>query len=358
MRNLTKYFLSTRIWILLVFYFLLAISAVFGQGEANMWYFGNGAGLNFNTNPPTVLENGNANLTAANREGVGSMSDASGNLLFYTDGRAVYDKNHAQMPNGFGLLGGDGSSTQSGLCLAVNGSTTQYFVISTNNSGSASYYSIVDMTANAGLGDVTTKNSALVAANCSEGVVAIPEYNAMNNPTGENWIIFHDNNSATYRVYKTSGATISSVTSYTVGFVVPGQAALLFKTNACFNKIAFSIYNSGRVEVLPFNNTTGVISAPTLVLSGTGGNPFLNPEVFGIEFSPNDRFLYVTESGLNSRKTVYQFDISLGTGVNPAAVLASKSFFTGDGTVVRFGHLQLGPDGKIYVPGYNTTTPT
>ncbi len=338
---------------------IVNLTKTYSQGEANVWYFGNGAGLDFNTNPPTQLENGNINLTALNREGVGGMSDVNGNLLFYTDGRNVYDKNHTQMLNGFGLLGGNGSSTQSGLSLKVNGSTTQYFIISTNNGGSnRSYYSIVDMTLNSGLGNVTVKNSPLVAANCSEGVVAVPVYDASNNPTGENWVIFHDFNSASYRVYRTNGATISFSGTYTVGFAIPSQPTILMKTNACFNRIAISIYNSARVEILPFNNVTGVISAPSLILSGSGGNPFLNLEVFGIEFSPNDRFIYVAESGLNNRKTVYQFDISLGVGLNPPLVLASKSFFTGDATVVRFGHLQLAPNGRIYVPGYKTTTPT
>jgi hypothetical protein len=197
----------------------------------------------------------------------------------------------------------------------------------------------------------------------SEACLAIPVYDALNNPTGENWVIFHDHSSNTYRVYKTNGATITLSATYSVGFT-PTQRALIMKTNACFNKIGIVFYNHGRVEVLPFNNVTGVISVPNLILNRTAaGVPFLNIEVFGLEFSPNDRYLYVTESGLNGRKTVYQFDIKTNgvtqdIGTNPAAVLASKSFFTGDATVTRFGHLQLAPNGKIYVPGFNTTLPT
>jgi hypothetical protein len=342
---------------ILTFLLSLVTIVAYSQGEANVWYFGNGAGLDFNFNPPVQLENGNANLTDLNREGVGGMSDGSGNLLFYTDGRNVYNKNHVLMTNGFGLLGGDGSSTQAGLSLKVNGSTTQYFIISTDN-GDASYYSIVDMTLSTGLGDITTKNSPLVASGNSEAVVSVPVYDASNNPTGENWIIFHDHSSASYRVYKTNGATIAFSGTYTVGFA-PTQKALIMKTNACFNKLAISFYNHGRVEILPFNNVTGVISTPSLILNRTGaGVPFLNIEVYGIEFSPNDQFLYVSESGLNNRKTVYQFDITLGTGTNPPAVMGSKSFYTGDGTVSRFGHLQLAPNGKIYIPGFNFSTPT
>ena len=38
-----------------------------------------------------------------------SISNANGQLLFYSDGERVWDKNNQLMPNGFGLSGGDAS---------------------------------------------------------------------------------------------------------------------------------------------------------------------------------------------------------------------------------------------------------
>ena len=35
--------------------FILFCVSIFAQGEANIWYFGVNAGLNFNSNPPTPL---------------------------------------------------------------------------------------------------------------------------------------------------------------------------------------------------------------------------------------------------------------------------------------------------------------
>src|SRR6478735_5081115 len=279
--------MKTPYRILLGFLIILAPHLTMAQGQANIWYFGSGNGLNFNYTPPVILEDGNNNLGGPDSEGGGGICDANGALMFYTDGMDVYDKNHVEMPGTVAgnLNGGTGTSTQTGLVLPVNGSTTQYFVFSTNGLEST-YYSVVDMTLNGGLGDVVaaSKNTLLVTTGASEAAVAIPEYDATNNPTGESWIVFHDHSSNNYRVYKTNGATVALSASYPVGFS-PGQRALVLKTNSCFDKIAITFYNSARVEVLPFNNKTGVVSAPSLILSGAAGAPFLNVEVYGVEFS-------------------------------------------------------------------------
>ena len=67
----------------------------FSQKEANIWYFGENAGLDFNTTPPTALTNGMLDTF----EGCSSFSDADGNLLFYSDGIKVFNKNHDLMSN-------------------------------------------------------------------------------------------------------------------------------------------------------------------------------------------------------------------------------------------------------------------
>src|SRR5690349_5705120 len=103
----------------LVLICLVSISgySCFGQGEANKWLFGNGGGLDFNTGSPVPFAGGQINTT----EGSASVSDAAGNLLFYTDGITVWDRTHAMMPNGFGLLGGV-SSSQSAMIVLLPGS--------------------------------------------------------------------------------------------------------------------------------------------------------------------------------------------------------------------------------------------
>src|SRR6478736_5386552 len=114
--------MKTPYRILLGFLIILAPHLTMAQGQANIWYFGNGNGLDFNFSPPAMLENGNTALGALNLEGVGSIADNNGALLFYTDGIEVFTKTHVEMPSTVtaNLLGGDGSSTQSGMILPVN----------------------------------------------------------------------------------------------------------------------------------------------------------------------------------------------------------------------------------------------
>ena len=62
-------------------------------------------------------------------EGSSSISDSNGQLLFYTDGVTVWDKNNAVMQNGTGLMG-NGSSTQSALIVPCT--CDKYFIFTTD----------------------------------------------------------------------------------------------------------------------------------------------------------------------------------------------------------------------------------
>ena len=92
-------------------------------GPTTNWYFGNTAGLTFNSGAPIALTNGVLITT----EGVATISDNSGNLLFYTDGVTVYNRIHGVMTNGTGLFG-DASSTQSAIIVQKPGTTNIYYI--------------------------------------------------------------------------------------------------------------------------------------------------------------------------------------------------------------------------------------
>jgi len=86
--------------------------SIFSQYETSHWFFGYNAGLNFQSGSPVVEPGGQIQT----EEGCSSISDVCGNLLFYTNGVTVYNKNHQVMQNGTGLKGDD-SSTQSGIIV-------------------------------------------------------------------------------------------------------------------------------------------------------------------------------------------------------------------------------------------------
>ncbi len=71
----------------------------YGQNETNHWYFGEEAGMNFVRGKRQILTDGKMTAPA----GCTSISDANGNLLFYSDGNTIYTSDHQVMTNGDNL---------------------------------------------------------------------------------------------------------------------------------------------------------------------------------------------------------------------------------------------------------------
>ena len=133
-------------------------SSQVGAQQANNWYFGRFLGINFNGGTAVPLNDGMLNTT----EGVATISDAGGNLLFYTDGVVVRNRLHQVMPNGSGLFG-NVSSTQSAVIVQkINDPNLYYvFTVDAQNGPRGLCYSIVNMTLDNGRGDVEVKNVPL-----------------------------------------------------------------------------------------------------------------------------------------------------------------------------------------------------
>jgi len=141
MKNLIK--LKKIVSLLILLSVSINISA---QLENSNWYFGNQAGINFNdeTSDPSALTDGVMRTDG----GSASISDANGNLLFYTNGITVWGADHKTLKNGTGLFG---SSTVSQAVLIVpNPSEENEYYIFTNQAQEAGSkglnYSIVKLT--------------------------------------------------------------------------------------------------------------------------------------------------------------------------------------------------------------------
>ena len=161
-----KIFLSTVL-------LLVAFSALC-QNTNNVWYFGDGNFLDFNTNMATpVLSANGAELATPTstycQEGSSTICDAAGNLLFYNNSENVWDKFYNIMPNGTNLTGSASTSAQT-IIVPKPGSNSIYYIFhldfaaATPNLGL--FYSEVDMTLNGGLGDVTVNKNIVVLGYC------------------------------------------------------------------------------------------------------------------------------------------------------------------------------------------------
>ncbi len=324
----------------LILILVLISSIVIAQPQTNNWYFGNNAAVNFTSGSPVAVS-GSAIMTS---EGCSTISDASGNLLFYTDGITVWDRTNTQMPNGFSL-GGNSSSTQSGVIVQKPGSTTLYYLFTADAMGGSMgiCYSIVDMTLAAGMGDVIagSKNTPVVSLS-AEKITAVRHCNGV-----DVWIIIHDMDNNTFRAYLLSatGLSATSVNSnvginYTNVSGYYAESIGYLKASPSGRKLAAAVWdNIDMVQVFDFDNSTGLISNPISIdYSGLGDS-------YGVSFSPNNNVLYVACWTSN---LVDQYDLSSG---NQATIIASRYQVASAGG--SYGALQLGLDGKLYVTTYS-----
>lgn len=327
-------------WILLFSCFQL-----FAQGEANIWYFGANAGLDFNNNPPEPLLDLPLAGGMFSSEGCSTISDGNGNLLFYSNGEKVWNKNHQIMINGNDLAGHN-SSTQSSAIIPYPGTynTTEnrfdkYFLVTLDqyieqypNVGNKGVrFSEIDMTMDSGLGAVTNnKNIHLFGTVTTEKVCVVPHSNGC-----DFWVICKVVDSYDFYAYQisNSGFNITPIVSTTGVFMdaTPGQMKVSNNNKLLSCVLPSSSAYSG-LYVFNFDNTTGLITDKFADLT--------IENQYGTEFSPNSKVLYKC-AGVR----IHQYDVS---GVSNDDFMASKTTFTST-TASGLQSMQLAPDGKIYI---------
>ncbi|MFS4494101.1 FG-GAP-like repeat-containing protein [Maribacter sp. 2308TA10-17] len=299
------------------------------NGNGYDWYFGLNAGLNFeNAAGPVQIPSPLLNA----EEGSSIWSDDQGNLLFYTNGINVYNRNHQVMPNGSGLLGNP-SSTQSGVVVEDPGNPDRYYVFSIGGAGNLAYFSVVDMTLDGGLGDVIVGNKNTFIQNVNgEKIAAWPHSNGT-----DIWVVLVDTNNIYARLLTAVGLG-PAITSNANSF---GRRFGQMKFSPDGQKLAIGSYpnaSSGfMVQLVDFDNSTGQFS-------NLQEWPLNQP--YGVEFSPNGNYLYVTEMGWGGPVgRLWQYDIgnnSTGASIGASGVVLLSGNY-------MFAQLQIGPDGKIYM---------
>ena len=344
------YFLIVKIYLLFIIIFFSV--SLYAQGEANIWYFGVNAGLNFNTNPPTPLLDLPSGTFSS--EGSSTISDSNGNLLFYSNGEKVWNKLHQVMANGADLAGHN-SSTQSSAIIPYPGTFNsvenrfdKYFLVTVDDyianlnpiDDKGVRFSEIDMTLDNGLGAVTlNKNTPLFGTTTTEKVCVVPHSNGC-----DFWVICKVVDSADFYAYhiSTNGFDTTPIISSTSFFVDarPGQ----MKASSNNKLLSYvvppsSIY--GGFYIFNFDNSTGLITEKF-------ADNTANENQYGTEFSPDSNVVYKCAGN-----KIYQYDLTTGTNDD---FIASKIVFTS--TTSGLQSMQLAPDGKIYIarPIFNQTS--
>lgn len=316
----------------------------YAQKQANIWYFGTRVGLDFNYTPPLPLNNGAAN----SEEGSAAISNHNGRLLFYTNGVIVANRKHSLMKNGAGLLG-DLSSTDNTIIIPSPGNDSIYYLFtigSVYQVNKGLRYNIINMRGDAGFGEVVSKNISLEPSSF-EKLAAVKHCN-----NRDVWVVIHKWNSDEYHAFLVTASGVSStpVVSHTGLFInnVEDNAIGKLKFSIEGDQLAAAhSYENNVVELMEFDNTTGLISNPVVFRPGAQGLPpqYLTG-TYAVEFSPNGNLLYVSDNSLfDGPSALYQFDIS---SKNAATILASRQTIANPDPWFS-GALQLGPDNKIYM---------
>jgi gliding motility-associated-like protein len=344
----------------LKYIFLIFITSnVIAQLQNNNWIFGYGARVNFSgANPVSGI------ASISSNEATASVSDPiTGQLLFYTDSRNVWNANNQVMPNGSGLLGGFfTSATQGALIVPFPNNNQKYYLftldeieVQPNNPvvDDGLRYSVVDMSLNGGLGDVEVAGmNTQLATDLTEKLIVIRSTQIQGF-----WVIAHKRNVNQFLAWRidacgitaqpivsTVGSLFSSIPSIGTNEGYTGAMA----ASPSGDRIGMPVDYSNRIEFFDFDKTTGIVSNPlTVTVTDNATQPFLRK--YGACFSPDGSKFYY--SNINS---VYQLDL---TNYNVPAITSSFTLIASpmfEPIAYPCFQIEQAPNNKLYLAIGNT----
>jgi hypothetical protein len=296
--------------------------------RANIWYFGQNAGIDFNPMPENPAVGIVGPLTTP--EGTSVISDRNGQVIFSTDGFSVFDK-LGQDITPAGGIGGQNGSTQSALIMPVPGDETLFYIFTTQEIyGTGTFelrYSLFDLKLNNGVGGLAAYNQLLFAKS-TERITG-----------NDDWLIAHEYGNNSFRAYRITSTGISNPVISAIGSdhsTTSAENGQGYMKLGAQNRLAVALSTPGVsnvVEIFDFIDSTGMVTNfRTANLNSTTG------QVYGVELSPGGNKLFASLKDANSQLYEFAFD-SLG---NP--YLKQSVPQTGE-----LGAIQIGPDGQLYV---------
>ena len=342
----------SKIYLLLTCLIFLKLDAQINAEtkRANWWYFGQGAGIDWTSGSPVAVTNGQTNTL----EGAATISDLNGNLLFYSDGNTIWNKNHVPMQNGYDLLGCNGIPTpiqisQNAAIVPKPGNDSIYYLFSLGCLDFQGYnfnYTTINIKLNGGLGKVISANTFLMRSRC-QGIGVCRAANGC-----DTWVVAMD--SLGYNCfYKVTAAGLSNSAVKQFGGITyfpNGGIYCNYKFSNDLQIMANTIYTGYGYDTLilqQFNNGSANVTNNVKI-------PIGMQTVCSIAFSPNNKKLYTTmfsnANGGALRDTLYQYDLTI---YNENAIKLSKTIIMADSVIT--GHLLNAPDGKIYLSRGSTS---
>ncbi len=327
------------------------------QGRNNLWMLGystppiNGkVNIEFSSGAPYIYTSNrtiNININFAN------ITDTNGNLLFYTNGAVVANALDTVMPNGDSLSPATYTFSgawqyygfpipQASLIIPDPGDSSRYYLFHSSvdvlSNGTQRplhfYYSVIDMDADNGYGDVISKNNILISDTLAGGNIL-----ACKHANGRDWwVIEPEFRAPGYYIFLVTPSGIQLINKQIIGQRLGSDGQSKFSLDG--TKYARYDGTNG-IDIFDFDRCTGILSNNLHALTNSSSG-------IGISFSPNGSKLYISEL-----LQLSQIDL------NASNILASKTTVAiWDSTYAPFATTfycqQLAPDGKIYIATTST----
>ncbi len=322
--------------VFILLFILHTVGLAWGQGQGNVWHFGNKIGLDFSSGEPVEI----TDSEIVTYEGCASMSDCEGNLLFYTNGGGrlpgygnsgmIWNRNNEVMYDMQGTEGGSWGSGQSSVIVKKPGLNNAYYLFTMEETqfnvdgnipgqpfGRGLSLFEIDMNLNGGLGGVTIADQR----------VYVPSYEnltaCLHNNEEDYWLVISTAN-AEFAVFEVTENGVVDTTFYPAPNLNTFGAA-----NFKFSPDRTKLYAGG--YLFDFNASTGEIS----------NGEFMNAGTYGASFSANSRYLYTNSSTLSE---IIRYDTE-------AADISASATQVGflNSSYPLIGAFQLAPDQNIYV---------
>ncbi len=310
--------------------------------EDNVWVFGDRAGIDFNSKPPRAIQ-----TSISTKEGSAVICDNKGQLLFYTDGYTVWNRDHDTMPNGMALTGPDvgnitNSCTQGTIIIPAPGKAGRYFIFSLGDMEAEEkgyfgklLYSMVDMGLDGGRGDILPGQKGLLLDSLlTEHMMAVSGSDC------NVWLVVVSRARNEFKVYNISANGIAA--QPVLSPRIPGQGNTdgnaASSIDIAPNRSKLVITQESNVVLYDFDVVSGQLSRP-IVLDDRGPTG----SYYGACFSPKSSKVYASTSVV-----LNQFDLEGKDSLSMALSRTEIAYNTGVHALKR------APDGKIYTSGNGT----
>lgn len=331
---------------LLIIILLFSYEA-FPQNRNSIWVFGDSAGVDFsNLGNPTPI-----NTVINTRGSCCGISDSSGHLQFYAFTRAtiignsgqVYNSQFQMMDQGDSIVGEGWYEEMS--AIQFPGSNSIYLLFSLGETGSSQfglYYSVIDMSMNAGLGKVVQKNIQLNSLPAFDGISIVKHGNgrdvwALYKLSGQ----FNPQNNVFFNYLFTPFGIADTVIDSLGTMTYSGAGFTSFSKDG--SRYALCTWNN-LLEVFDFDRCSGHLSNSIII---EPENPGVPGEMRSIAFSSDGSRLYLIADCVGGCTGgigyLIQYDLLA------ANIQASRD------TIYTFiypeqpFHVRLAPDDKIYL---------